>query len=158
MRREAVKEQIQWILLYVQKESADVWKENILEDLEARLLEYETAREFLADIKKEFGERNKEIVQVAELKRLEQEGKTMEEFVQEFRRVAKDSRYQRRPLVKEFKRSINRTIYQKLMDSEQKPCFTEQQYDWMIALDKNWRESKKDKERLRRKRDNRAQK
>ena len=60
---------------------ADVWKENILEDLERRLLEYETAGEFLADIKKEFGEGDKEMVKVAELRRLEQGSKTMEEFV-----------------------------------------------------------------------------
>ena len=35
--------------------SVDVWKKNILEDLKAGLLEYETVREFLTDIKKEFG-------------------------------------------------------------------------------------------------------
>jgi len=33
---------------------ADIWNENTLEDLEAELLEYKTAGEFLADIKKEF--------------------------------------------------------------------------------------------------------
>ena len=43
----------------------------MLEDLETGLLEYETVGEFLADIKKEFGEKDKEGVKVAELKRLE---------------------------------------------------------------------------------------
>jgi len=38
-------------------------------------LEYETAGEFLADIKKKFRERDKETVKVAELKKLEQEEK-----------------------------------------------------------------------------------
>jgi len=42
-----------------------------LEDLEGGSLEYETVREFLADIKKELGEGDKEIVKVAELKRIE---------------------------------------------------------------------------------------
>ena len=50
----------------------DVWKENILEDLERGLLEYKTVGEFLADIKKEFGEGDEEMVKVAELKRIEQ--------------------------------------------------------------------------------------
>jgi len=50
MRGEAVEEQIQWILSYIQGESADVWKENILEDLEIGVLEYEMAEEFLADM------------------------------------------------------------------------------------------------------------
>jgi len=35
----------------------------------------------LADIKKEFGREDEKTVKVAELKKLEQEGRTMEEFV-----------------------------------------------------------------------------
>ena len=38
-------------------------------------------REFLAEIKKEFGEGKEESVKVAELRRLEQERKMMKEFV-----------------------------------------------------------------------------
>ena len=44
----------------------------MLEDLEERLLEYKTVGEFLADIKKEFGEEeDKKGVKVVKLKRLE---------------------------------------------------------------------------------------
>ena len=74
-----------------------------MEDLEGGLLEYKIAGEFLADIKKEFGGGDKETVKVAELKRLEQGERTIEEFVQEFRRVARGSGYKGRFLVKEFK-------------------------------------------------------
>jgi len=81
-----------------------------LKDLEGGLLEYETVGEFLADIKKEFGKGNKEIVKVVELKRLEQGEKMMEEFVQEFRRTARENGHEKRPLIKEFKRCINGTI------------------------------------------------
>ena len=112
MREAVVKEQIQWILLYVQRELIDVWKKNMLEDLKERLLEYKTVGEFLADIRKEFGEGDEESVKVAELKRLEQESKTIEEFVQEFWRAARGSRYERRLLVEEFKKEINATIFQ----------------------------------------------
>ena len=70
MRGAAVEEQIQWVLSYIQRELADIWKENILEDLERRLLEYEIVGEFLADIRKEFRGEDKESVKVAELKRL----------------------------------------------------------------------------------------
>jgi len=48
-----------------------------LENLEGGLLEYETAGEFLAEIKKGFEGGDEEIVKVAELKRLEQKGRTM---------------------------------------------------------------------------------
>ena len=90
-----------------------------MEDLEAGLLEYETAGEFLAEIKREFRGEDEEIIKVAELKRLEQRGKTIKKFVQEFRRAARESRYERRPLVKEFKKDMNRTICQRLIESEQ---------------------------------------
>ena len=82
----------------------------MLEDLEKRLLEYKIVGEFLANIRKEFKGGDKESVKVAELKRLEQKGKMMEEFVQEFKRAARESSYKERPLVEEFKRGINATI------------------------------------------------
>ena len=63
----------------------DVWKENILEDLEAGEIEYESAREFLAGLKREFGGGDEEMVKVAELKKLDQGGRIMKEFIQEFK-------------------------------------------------------------------------
>ena len=53
----------------------------MLEDLEVGELEYKLAGEFLGGLKREFEGGDKEIVKVAELKRIEQGGKTMEEFV-----------------------------------------------------------------------------
>ena len=82
----------------------------MLEDLERGLLEYKNIREFLANIRKEFGERDEESVKVARLRRLKQGRKTVKEFMQEFRRAARESRYEKRPLVEEFKREINTMI------------------------------------------------
>jgi len=42
-----------------------------LEDLEGGLLEYETIKEFLTDIKRELGGGDEELVKVAKLQRLE---------------------------------------------------------------------------------------
>ena len=66
-------------------------------------MEYKIVEEFLADIKKELGRGNKEAVKVAELKRIEQENKTIEKFVQEFRKVARESGYKEKSLIEEFK-------------------------------------------------------
>jgi len=100
-------------------------------------LEYEIVGKFLADIRKQFRDEDEELVKVAELKKLEQRGKMMEEFVQEFRRVARGSGYKGRLLVEEFKRGINTTICQRLMKSEWQPCSIEQWYDKIIILDRN---------------------
>jgi len=89
-----------------------------LENLELREVEFELAEEFLLELKKKFGEGNKESVKVVELKRIEQGGRTMEEFIQEFRRVARGSGYERRVLVEEFKRGINEVIRRNLMETE----------------------------------------
>ena len=96
----------------------DIWKENVLEDLEERELEYKSVGEFLAAIKKEFGGEEEESVKVAELKILEQGERTIEEFIQEFRRAARGSRYKGRPLIEEFKRGMNGLIRRKLMEAE----------------------------------------
>ena len=49
-----MEEQIQWVLSYVWGGSVDVWKKNVLEDLEIGILEYKTVGEFLTNIRKEF--------------------------------------------------------------------------------------------------------
>jgi len=69
-------------------------------------------------LKKEFGRGKEESVKAAELRKLEQGGKTMKEFVQEFKRVARGSGYEGRLLVEEFKRGINKMIRRKLMEAK----------------------------------------
>ena len=149
LRGNTVEEQVQWVLTYVQGGSADVWKENIMEELELGEVEYESVEEFLTTLKKEFGEGEEESVKAAELRKLEQGGKTMEEFVQEFKRAARGSGYEGRPLVEEFKRGMNGGIRRKLMEAENPPASIEQWYRRAMALDRNWRESRKEEERMR---------
>ena len=57
IRKNTVEKQIQQILLYIQGNSADVQKENVLEDLKIEVLKYKMAGEFLADLRKKFGKR-----------------------------------------------------------------------------------------------------
>jgi len=107
--------------------------------------------EFLTSLKKEFGGGEEESVKVAELRKMEQGEKTMEEYVQEFKRTVRGSGYEGRLLVEEFKRDMNGTIRRKLMEVENPLTSTEQWYKRATALDKNWRESKREEERLRKK-------
>ena len=76
-------------------------------------------------------------MKVAELKKLEQGEKIMEEFVQEFRRAARGSGYEGCPLIKEFKRGMNATIKRRLMEAECQPSSIEQWQEWAIALYRN---------------------
>ena len=87
------------------------------------------------ELKKEYRGGDEESVKVAELRRIEQEGKTMEELVQEFWRTARNSGYKRRALVEEFKREMNGTIRRKLMKVERPPTSIEQWYKCATNLD-----------------------
>jgi len=71
IREAIVKEQMFWILSHMQGESADIWKENVIEKLEVGKMEYETAEEFLTVLKKKFGGGEKESVKVVELRKME---------------------------------------------------------------------------------------
>ena len=81
LREIALEEQIQWVLFYIQWGSADIWKENILEELGTEEFEFELVGEFLAKIRREFGGGDKESIKIAELKRIEQESRTTEKFI-----------------------------------------------------------------------------
>ena len=128
-----------------------MWKENVMEKLEVGEMEYETVEEFLTVLKREFGGGEKELVKVAELRKLKQGGRTMEEFVQEFKRAARGSRYEERLLIEEFKRGINGKIRRKLIEAENSLASIEQWYKRVMALNRNWRESRREEERLRKK-------
>ena len=137
---------------------ADVWKENLMEELELGEVEYESIEEFFTSLKKEFGRGEEESVKAVELRKMEQGGRTIEEYVQEFKRVARESGYESRPLVEEFKRGMNGGIRRKLIEGENLPTSIEQWYRRATALDRNWRESRREEERLRKKEEEGAQK
>ena len=130
-----------------------MWKENIMKELEVGELEYKTVEEFLISLRKEFGGGEEELVKAAELRKLEQGGKMIEEFIQEFKRAARESGSEGRPLVEEFRRGMNRGIRKKLMKSENPLGSIEQWYKRATVLDQNWRESRREEERLRGKRE-----
>ena len=97
-----------------------------MKELETGEIEYETIEEFLIALKKEFGRGEEKSVKAVELRKLEQEGRTMEEFVQEFKRAVRESEYERKLLMEKFKREMNKGIRRKLMEAESQPASIEQ--------------------------------
>ena len=62
---------------------------------------------------------------VDELRVLEQRSRTVDEYVQEFKRVARGSGYEERALVKEFKRELGGVIRRRLAEAEMPPTTIE---------------------------------
>lgn len=47
---------------------------------------------------------------MVELKKVKQESRTIEELMQEFRRIVRESRYKEKLLIEKFRRGINNVI------------------------------------------------
>ncbi len=86
------------------KESQQIYERKCDGRIGSRRDGVQDSRGIFNSIKKEFGRGEEESVKAAELRKLEQGGRTMEEFVQKFKRAARESRYEGRPLVEEFKK------------------------------------------------------
>ena len=84
IRDTIVEKQIQQVLSYIQERSADMQKKNLLEDLELEEAKSKFAREFLLELRQEFGGGDEKSVKVVELRRIEQREKIIKKFVQKF--------------------------------------------------------------------------
>ena len=58
-------------MIYVQRESADVWRKNILTNLESEDWEFPLVGDLLVELKREFEKGGNELIEVAELKQVE---------------------------------------------------------------------------------------
>jgi len=75
-------------------EVVEVWKDNLLDKLLKRELEVETMEELFSKIRNEFKETVEKERKVKQLRIIEQRGRTYDEYVQEFKKIAKESKYE----------------------------------------------------------------
>jgi len=79
---------------------------------------------------------------IEQLRTIKQEGRTCNKYVQEFKKVARGSGYERRPLIKEFKRGLNRAIRRKLAEAEELPTTIGEWQERAVRLNRNQRQSR----------------
>jgi len=103
MMEEVAATQVAWVLLYVQGRIAEAWKDNLLDELAKGELEVESAEQLFAKIRNDFGETLEEERKIEQLRTIEQGGRTYDKYVQKFKKVARGSSYEGRPLIEEFK-------------------------------------------------------
>ena len=84
--------------------------------------EIETVEELFSKMRNKFRETVEEERKVEQLRTIEQRGRTYNEYVQEFKKIARGSRYKKQPLIEEFKRGLSRGIRRKLAKAESFPC------------------------------------
>jgi len=142
MAEEATVTQMAWVLLYVQEGIAGAWKNNLLNELAKGESEVELVEQLFAKIRNDFGETSEEERKIEQLRTIEQRGRTCNEYMQEFKKIARGSGYEGRPLIEEFKRGLNRAIRRKLAKAEEPPTTIGEWQERVVRLDKNQRQSR----------------
>ena len=141
MTEEAAATQVAWVLSYVQGGIAEAWKDNLLDELAKGESEVESAEQLFAKIRDNFGETSEEERKIEQLKMIER-GRTCNEYIQEFKKIARGSGYEGRPLIKEFKRGLNGAIRRKLVEAEEPPTTIGEWQERVVRLDRNQRQSR----------------
>jgi len=98
----------------------------------------------------DFGEMSEEERKIEQLRTIEQGRRTYNEYVQEFKKVARESSYERRPLIKEFKRELNGAIRRKLAEVKELPTTIGEWQERAVRLDRNQRQSRAEERMLKR--------
>jgi len=126
----------------VQGGVAEAWKDNLLDKLAKGESEVETAEQLFTKIRDDFGETSEEERKIEQLRTIEQGGRTCDKYVQEFKKVARGSGYEGRPLIEEFKRGLNGGIRRKLAEAEEPPTTIREWQERVVRLDRNQRQSR----------------
>jgi len=126
----------------VQGGIAEVWKDNLMDELAKGESEVETVEQLFSKIRNDFGETSEEERKIEQLWTIEQGGRTCDEYVQEFKKVTRRSGYEGRPLIEEFKRGLNGTIRRKLAEAEEPPTTIGEWQERAVRLDRNQRQSR----------------
>ena len=142
MTEEAVTTQVTWVLSYVQGGVAEAWKDNLLDELAKGESEVESVEKLFTKIRNDFGE------MLEEERKIEQDGRTCDEYVQEFKKVARGSGYEARPLIEEFKRGLSGAIRRKLAEAEEPPSTIGEWQERAVRLDRNQRQSRAEERML----------
>ena len=148
MTEEATTTQVAWVLLYVRGGVAEAWKDNLLDELAKGESEIDTVEKLFTKIRDDFGETSEEERKIEQLRTIEQGGRMCDEYIQEFKKVARGSSYEGRPLIKEFKRGLNRPIRRKLAEAEEPPSTIGEWQERAVRLDRNQRQSKAEQRML----------
>ena len=113
------------VVLYTRRSSRGM-KDNLLDELLKGKLEMETVEELFQKMKNEFRETGEGERKIEQLRVIEQRRRTCNEYIQEFKKMARGSGYEGRPLIEEFKRRLSGALRRKLAETETPPSTIEE--------------------------------
>jgi len=84
--------------------------------------EVEIVEGLFKKMKNEFGETAEKEKKIKQLRTIEQRERIYNEYVQEFKKIARGSKYKRQLFTEEFKRGLNETIRRKSVKAKSPPA------------------------------------
>ena len=139
---EAATTQVAWVLSYVQGGVAEAWKDNLMDELAKGELEVESVEQLFTKIRNDFRETSEEERKIEQLWTIEQGSRMCDEYVQEFKKVARGSGYEEQPLIEEFKRGLSGVIRRKLAEAKEPLTTIGEWQERAVRLDRNQRQSR----------------
>jgi hypothetical protein len=124
-----------WVLSFLQGGTAGRWREVAVREIMDGESPFETVDALLETIEETFRDPNKEDMRVFEITTMVQGTKTADEHVHEFKIAAHESGYTGKPLVYEFKRSLNKALRERLNNLERRPHNIDGWYQEAMRLD-----------------------
>ena len=131
-----------WVLSYVQGGVVEAWKDNLLDELSKEKLEIEMAEELFSKMRNKFGKTAEKERKIEQLRIIKQGGRTCDKYIQEFKKMTRESSYKGWPLIEEFKRELSRMLRRKLTEVENPLSTIEEQQERVVRLDRNQRQSR----------------
>jgi len=110
--------------------------------------EVESVEQLFTKIRNNFGETSEEERKIEQLWTIEQGNRTCDEYIQEFKKVARGSSYEGRSLIEEFKRGLNRVIRRKLAEAEEPLTTIGEWQERAVRLNRNQRQSRAEERML----------
>ena len=98
-------------------------------------------------MRNKFGETVEKEKKIEQLRTIKQEERTYDEYIQEFKKIARGSNYEKQPLIEEFKRRLSGALKRKLAEIESPSSTIEEWQERVVKLDRNQRQSRA-KERI----------
>ena len=103
MTEEVAVTQVAWVLSYIQGGIVEAWKDNLLDELAKEESEVESVEQLFTKIKNNFGKTSEEERKIEQLRTIEQEGRTCNEYMQKLKRLPEGAAMREDPSLKNLK-------------------------------------------------------
>ena len=96
-----------WVLSYMQTGTARTWRDYVVSRMLQHNWMFWTSDSLLQEIQAKFGDMDKQSTSSLKIRTMMQGDKHVDEHIQEFEKAALEAEYFGKPLIAEFKQSLN---------------------------------------------------